>query len=83
MRDSREQDKFVIRLPDGLRPEIASVASRNQRSMNGEIINRLERSLSLELVLDEKNKVITQLLNRIADLEAQAPSANTPAIGTH
>ena len=83
MRDSREQDKFVIRLPDGLRPEIASVASRNQRSMNGEIINRLERSLSLELVLDEKNRVITQLLNRISDLEAQAPSANTPAIGTH
>ena len=71
MRDSRVQDKFVIRLPDGLRPEIAAVASRNQRSMNGEIINRLERSLSLELVLDQKNKVITQLLNRISELEAE------------
>ena len=72
MRDSREQDKFVIRLPDGLRPEIASVASRNQRSMNGEIINRLERSLTLELALDEKRKIINQLLNRIAELEAKA-----------
>lgn len=71
MNDSRVQDKFVIRLPDGLRPEIAAVASRNQRSMNGEIINRLERSLSLELVLDQKNKVITQLLNRISELEAE------------
>lgn len=58
MNDSRVQDKFVIRLPDGLRPEIAAVASRNQRSMNGEIINRLERSLALELVLDQKNRVI-------------------------
>ena len=52
MTDSRAQDKFVIRLPDGLRPEIATVAYRNQRSMNGEIIHRLERSLALELVLD-------------------------------
>ena len=70
MTDSRAQDKFVIRLPDGLRTEIATVAYRNQRSMNGEIIHRLERSLALELVLDQKNKVIAQLLNRIAELEA-------------
>lgn len=71
MNDSRVQDKFVIRLPDGLRPEIAAVASRNQRSMNGEIINRLERSLSLERVLDQKNRVIAQLLSRINELEAR------------
>ena len=71
MNDSRVQDKFVIRLPDGLRPEIAAIASRNQRSMNGEIINRLERSLALELVLDQKNRVIAQLLDRISELEAK------------
>ena len=71
MNDSRVQDKFVIRLPNGLRPEIAAVASRNQRSMNGEIIIRLERSLSLERVLDQKNRVIAQLLDRITELEAK------------
>ena len=71
MTDSRVQDKFVIRLPDGLRPEIATVAYRNHRSMNGEIIYRLERSLALELVLDQKDKVIAQLLNRIAELGAE------------
>ena len=71
MNDSRVQDKFVIRLPDGLRPDIAAVASRNQRSMNGEIIIRLERSLSLERVLDQKNRVIAQLLDRITELEAK------------
>lgn len=71
MNDSRVQDKFVIRLPDGLRPEIAAVASRNQRSMNGEIIIRLERSLSLERLLDQKNRVIAQLLDRITELEAK------------
>ena len=71
MNDSRVQDKFVIRLPDGLRPEIAAVASRNHRSMNSEIIHRLERSFSLERVLDQKNRVITQLLDRITELEAK------------
>ena len=71
MNDSRVQDKFVIRLPDGLRPEIAAVASRNHRSMNSEIIHRLELSLSLERVLDQKNRVITQLLDRITELEAK------------
>ena len=71
MNDSRVQDKFVIRLPDGLRPEIAAVASRNHRSMNSEIIHRLERSLSLERVLDQKNRVIAQLLDRITELEAK------------
>ncbi|MBS5840540.1 Arc family DNA-binding protein [Pseudomonas lundensis] len=71
MNDFRVQDKFVIRLPDGLRPEIAAVASRNHRSMNGEIIHRLERSLSLERVLDQKNRVIAQLLSRINELEAK------------
>lgn len=39
--------------------------------MNGEIIYRLERSLALELALDQKNRVIAQLLNRITELEAR------------
>ena len=78
MNNSRVQDKFVIRLPDGLRPEIAAVASRNQRSMNGEIIIRLERSLSLERVLDQKNRVITQLLDRITELEANSLCPDGP-----
>lgn len=72
MRDSREQDKFVLRLPDGLRPRIASVSQENHRSMNSEIIYRIERSLTLELALYEKKQVITQLLNRITELEAKA-----------
>ena len=72
MRDSREQDKFVVRLPDGLRPRIATVAQENHRSMNSEIIYRIERSLTLELALYEKKQVITQLLNRITELEAKA-----------
>jgi hypothetical protein len=74
MNDSREQDKFVIRLPDGLRPEIAAMARLNHRSMNGEIIIRLQRSLVLEQLQERQNELITQLLKRIDALESKEAS---------
>ncbi|NLS03582.1 Arc family DNA-binding protein [Rhizobium sp. P32RR-XVIII] len=37
----RGSDKFVIRLPDGLREEIKAAAKENGRSMNTEIVARL------------------------------------------
>lgn len=42
---SRTADKFVVRLPDGMREQVAQVARKNHRSMNSEIIDRLEQSL--------------------------------------
>lgn len=39
---SRTADKFIIRLPEGLRPRIAAVASQRNRSMNSEIVTILE-----------------------------------------
>lgn len=47
-RSSRTADKFVVRLPDGMRETIAEVAKDHHRSMNSEIIARLERSLAEE-----------------------------------
>lgn len=43
--NSRSADKFVVRLPDGMREKIAEVARTHHRSMNSEIIARLERTL--------------------------------------
>lgn len=45
---SRTADKFVVRLPDGMREKIAEVARVHHRSMNSEIIARLEESLIQE-----------------------------------
>lgn len=45
---SATADKFVVRLPDGMRERIAEVARENHRSMNSEIINRLEVSILAE-----------------------------------
>lgn len=71
MSDSREQDKFVVRLPEGLRPEIAAVARVNNRSMNGEIISRLQQSLAFEQLAQQQGQLITQLLKRISALETE------------
>ena len=75
MSDSREQDKFVVRLPDGLRPEIAAIARINHRSMNGEIIIRLQRSLVLEQLQAKQDELIIQLLKRIDALESKEASS--------
>ena len=39
-----ESDKFMLRLPDGMRDQLKAVAAENGRSMNAEIVIRLERS---------------------------------------
>jgi len=75
MLDSREQDKFVIRLPEGLRPQIAATARSNQRSMNGEIIIRLQRSLIQDQLRDEQEKIISVLLKQIEELESKEAAA--------
>lgn len=39
-------ERFIIRMPDGLRERIKSIAEQNRRSMNSEILVILERGLS-------------------------------------
>lgn len=46
MTQSRNADKFVCRLPDGMREQLANVAAMNRRSMNSEVVYRLETSLA-------------------------------------
>jgi hypothetical protein len=45
---SRTLDKFILRLPNGMRDAIAASAKRNSRSMNAEIILRLQNSFAAE-----------------------------------
>ncbi|HBF08052.1 MAG TPA: DNA-binding protein [Gammaproteobacteria bacterium] len=59
---SRSADKFVVRLPDGMRQKIALVAKNYHRSMNSEIVSRLEQSLRAEpSLLSEEEKAALQL----------------------
>lgn len=43
---SRSLDKVIVRLPDGMRDRIREAAENNNRSMNAEIVDRLEFSLN-------------------------------------
>lgn len=43
-RTAQAADKYIVRLPPGMRDEIAAAAKANSRSMNSEIIDRLQRS---------------------------------------
>ncbi|HBP4637228.1 TPA: Arc family DNA-binding protein [Pseudomonas aeruginosa] len=42
---SRDMDKFVVRLPDGLRAEVEAEAKRDERSMNSLIVVALREYL--------------------------------------
>lgn len=43
---SDKADKFVVRFPDGMREKIRAAAEANNRSMNAEIIARLQESFA-------------------------------------
>lgn len=66
--DSRTADKFVLRMPDGLRARIATQAGEHSRSMNAEIIHRLERGIRSAEIITVQNQLITQLSKQIEQL---------------
>lgn len=70
--DSRTADKFVVRLPEGLRERISQAAQVNHRSMNGEIVARIDGSLDLERKYEEVRQLNSLLNVKLATLEAAA-----------
>lgn len=44
--DSRTADKFVVRLPDGLRSQVEQEALDDHRSMNSVIVQAIQSHLS-------------------------------------
>lgn len=43
-RTPQAADKYIVRLPDGMRDRIAEAAKQNNRSMNAEVVARLQAS---------------------------------------
>lgn len=72
---SRTADKFVLRMPNGMRSRIETLAGENHRSMNGEMIIRLERSFVSTDLVAQQQLLIQQLSTRIQELEVQVRAA--------
>lgn len=72
-KSATEDEKFVVRFPKGLRPQIAEAAKQAHRSMNAEIIIRMGRTLELEDEVSRLQRVIDHLL--AANDEPRRPAA--------
>jgi hypothetical protein len=55
---SHPAHNFILRLPHGMRAHIATVAAQNRRSMNSEIIARLQQSLVQEDGVDRRAEMM-------------------------
>lgn len=53
-RPSRELDKIIVRLPDGMRDRLTEVAKANNRSVNAEVVARLESSFTDLRAVEER-----------------------------
>ncbi|KQT53684.1 hypothetical protein ASG43_17765 [Aureimonas sp. Leaf454] len=74
---SEAAERFQVRMPDGMRDRLRVAAEKNNRSMNAEIIDRLERSLagvdaeetfSLMLNPEARIKLARHRLRQVLDL---------------
>ena len=45
---SRIADQFMLRFPDGLRDRCKELAKKNHRSLNAELISRIEKSMEAQ-----------------------------------
>jgi len=64
---SQLAERFQIRMPDGLRDRIAEAAKANSRSMNSEIVARLEDSFgdkTLTLIGDPEGFFVSAVKQR-------------------
>lgn len=78
---NRDSDKFMLRFPDDMRERIADAAAKNGRSMNSEIIARLQASfkevqgLKKEQLLLFLNEAIDERLELLGQLPSPASKA--------
>ena len=68
-RTPQDSDKYIVRFPEGMRDKIAEAAKANNRSMNAEIIARLETSIAIS----EKGptEVMKEMMAKLDEVHAE------------
>lgn len=70
----RDYDRFILRLPDGLKDRLQHRAAMNGRSMNAEVVDMLER-----VMVEEHDDDITILTRTLSSLRREAAHATLQA----
>jgi plasmid stability protein len=68
------KDQYMLRFPDGMRERLKQIAAENNRSLNAEIIARLETTLAGEQTAAKQPmtpELFNRLFSRIDALEAK------------
>lgn len=82
---SRTAEQFVVRFPDGMRDRITEAAKASGRSMNAEIVARLQQSFNLdpmkEVKREELLKLVNDAINERIELENQRAQSMFQASG--
>ncbi|PMX29271.1 MULTISPECIES: Arc family DNA-binding protein [unclassified Pseudomonas] len=79
--DSRTADKFVVRLPDGLRAEIEAAANADDRSMNSVFVRAVRQYLDGQ---HQQQILLSVLANAVATPTQPSPAGIVPpAIGEY
>lgn len=63
---AKEQDKYVVRFPEGMRDQIKAAAKQNKRSLNAEIVARLHSTMA-EMPTGLQDADLERLATRIAE----------------
>ena len=75
---SRESDKFVLRLPDGMRDTISELAKASGRSMNAELVHRIQRTIDEDTALAESGVKIIEGMKIIEGLNLDRSALTLP-----
>lgn len=65
------KDRYMLRLPDGMRDRIKAAAEANNRSMNAEIVARLESSFTTNE--REAGRIASAIESAFGKLKLEAP----------
>lgn len=68
---SEELERFIVRLPDGMRDDIAKMAKVNGRSMNSEIVARLAESFEPKMPIGDYDVKRIEYEHRLAALNTE------------
>ncbi|RYY87760.1 MAG: Arc family DNA-binding protein [Chitinophagaceae bacterium] len=71
---SRDADKFVVRLPDGMRDQVAAAATADDRSMNSLIVKALREYLDMQ----QRQQVLLGALVLASQVQGQSAQEQQP-----